>query len=575
MAKFTSDEIDLLTQNASVAPTVQAPTGNVVADVANLATTGLSLFQKRQAQKQLKEAADAEKAYDKKLADAAYKYSRLLGDLEANNLSENVINQRTTAFFRGLGDPQLAMEVESFVKKAGGSTAMSLMNRAETRTLAQKQSQIEQDKREEEAKRKKFELQKEATEASVKAGLSTDGVENETEESLQKRILAGVKAQAEKDLRTSKLAEQIQEGTWKNMTNDQQAEALISASLPEFSTNLSSELNTEIEAAGGLRAADPENLFRILDDALKSLDGRIQQILQNAPKGVTFTPDQIAAYRDRGSAIIDDFNELLTDKNYLSALENIQDKQFSQALVKGLTSSEPATREGSLLLLMQLKLGEPVSFTDKTKLLEDLSSLQAGNLSLGNDADVANTRLNDLAKSTQSGSNSDASFNTQDQERNFAITEEMLDGGSRRLEMSMSSGALTSLVRNIALTKGENLPPEKKQKALSLVKEAAISTMPNAIAQVVNTSRTSTEYKRGEGFTAKPSGVMENYRLDVDTLQFVPIKEGVVVRDTVQDYNEYVSDLYESFKTLGSEQDVKDFKERVLQSNLIALYTEE
>ena len=101
MAEYSKPEISLLTKTASTAPAVNAPSGNIVSDLAGLASTALNMQAQKDAKQQLRQQAILEQKEERDIAQGILGFRQLRNTLVEQRIPQAERATRIEEYLKG------------------------------------------------------------------------------------------------------------------------------------------------------------------------------------------------------------------------------------------------------------------------------------------------------------------------------------------------------------------------------------------------------------------------------------------------------------------------------------------
>lgn len=138
MAEYSKPEIGLLTQTASTAPAVNAPSGNIVSDLAGLASTALNMQAQKDAKQQLRQQAILEQKEERDIAQGVLGFRQLRSTLVDQGISKAERATRIEEYLKGY-DPETRLAIVGGTNKLTQETGIEFQERAEEQIAEQQE----------------------------------------------------------------------------------------------------------------------------------------------------------------------------------------------------------------------------------------------------------------------------------------------------------------------------------------------------------------------------------------------------------------------------------------------------
>jgi len=578
MAKFSSEEIGLLQKSASRTPQVQQPSGNLVADIANLASTGLGIYKQQQDKKALATAKEQQSTDDKKLASAVNGFNRLKLELVANKDIPVLARQKKmNEYLDQFGDPEFRQQVSSISRKDSGLGRVGVIEKGQ---LAQKEAvteaRIVQDRERAESERKAAEAQAEEDRrltlvtAARTAGLPVDNIGDLTEAEQFDVLKAATIVEADAAKNKMEYAEILQKAQVDDVAQEKRNDKFIMATLPAFQNELSSEIGGVLNK---IDTKDPNNLelaYDVLDRMRGGQAQKIEEMVQNAQKvGASLGIEEINAFKTAQEDILSDWETILGNEELSATLSRYPKMKGIQEIVKSLSSPKATERTAAMTILTKMAIGEEFSLTDNAHAVSIIAEAFTGegSYNFSGDPDEFKLEVVTLGESLNTGGRD---ISPEDKENNFKTAMKLLDTGKGVEQRIVEQGGLSEVVKSIAESEGKNFSEEQGKEVGEFIYDKSSRYAAAAIAAAINerTSRVVNLTARGET-VARYAGI-NDFTLDEDTLELVPINLNgyrIVPSESIMEYNNYVKDVLDSLDYLGIE-DTKKYKEDIAKSVL-------
>ena len=542
MAEFTKD-IQTLTQQAGSSPQLQTNTGSLATDVVSAVGFGLGMYRQNKAATALAGAKKQQVEYQTRLDEGALAFSNFEASMLSQEQSGSTYRAKKNKFLAKLGDASFQKNVILEKNKMSGQTSSDVEKGLRNAEIARQEDAIS--------------LTNGALSGAIAAGLSADNVENKTDEEKLSLVRLGQIAEKERETRASILSNQIQSGAYDKMTNAKKTAAYLSPVMADFSANIASTLNTGVALIGGFGSNKKGELLQLVADQRTTLDAQVRQHVETAKSvGITLSTEQQNAFRQQAEGVLSSFEALMGQEAVSKSLAAISDRMLSENLVIGLSSANEKVRSAALVLTLKLANND-VKGTDVAENYRLMAGISKGN-ALPDDEDEVKEAVGLATDAFTAPANDDGSFTPEQKVNNKDIAVSLFQGTPAQVKKAVKGGGFEELVSSISETQGKNFAVEDHAEIAALVYDVGARSLSAAIAAAYNAPKSRMiTVKRGEK-QAVNTETRENFRIDENTLELVPIEGFVWINDEVKNYNSYIRKTIKALGDVGG--DVEGFK---------------
>ena len=140
MAEYSKPEISLLTETASTAPAVNAPSGSIVSDLAGLASTALNMQAQKDAKQQLRQQAILQQKEERDIAQGILGFRQLRNTLVEQRIPQAERATRIEEYLKGY-DPEMRLAIVGGTNKLTQETGIEFQGRAEEKITEQQETE--------------------------------------------------------------------------------------------------------------------------------------------------------------------------------------------------------------------------------------------------------------------------------------------------------------------------------------------------------------------------------------------------------------------------------------------------
>jgi hypothetical protein len=561
MPEFTR-EIKQAQQQADIQPQMRAPTQSLGGDLANLATTGVELYQKIKGQEKLATFTAQQKQFEQRVAGGAEGLLSLRQTLRDQKVPPSVLRQREEQYLRGFAeDSGTRLAIKEYTNKVSGTNQASIAEKLHT----------EEDERV--AARKSLE----GTAVEL-AGFFTTTIDlSKDSNALRQDVLQAQALKARHEYNKSQAA--LKSTALGNIgkERDLNSEAFLMDYNLLNATAFSQGANKMIEDVDFSDMNQVGDLIRGAQDAKKTILQNARQ--QASASGIIISDAELKEGLSTTLALYDGVTDFLKRKDIKEMSDNqisVAVNEFTQGLINSNDPDKVALSQYLLLSKAGLKLAGPQEAIVKLH-MDALSQGLSGRELPKDEQDESNGFITSIWQNITQGMPDESKV------RYTTTILEDLQGGSRRRGRLIANGGLTAYVKGIAKGNPDYVIDEsRKGEVLEGLLETSEMFLRSAIPrmlsrdQLINISSTGTGLKQRKGPAIDVKTGENAFDALGDDLK-IKIKGGdnKYLGKEARQYNEWVDNVFTAMDKLGaSQEEVEEFKYRIKRTFNIASVNE-
>jgi hypothetical protein len=543
MPEFTR-EIKQAQQQASIQPQMRAPTQSLGGDLANLATTGVELYQKIKGQEKLADLSQQEAAWTENISKGAESYNNFLRELKSNpDLSPTQYGQYADKFLRNnFGSAEERISVRQLANKTSGTSLIKIADK-------EAESQLQ-------AVERRREMELKAVAAAQQVGASTASIQNMSESELHSLMLKGEANKSQRIVAIAKLEEQQARFKTDKERRNAQSSLWRDFAGQDYAASVSSKAATFVQANGGLNSQTAPELVAFLTEEKMSIRNNLEsQYVRTAREmGFHVSQDDIKKTVEVAEQGIDAYIDALSNDKVLKTLQNSIESIYQGSLMSMLVSPTENTRTAAFNILGAKFVGEGFKMEDFDIQVQYASAVASGTLNPDEARGVGSQYIKESVNFL-----SPIDPNRAPERYGFVsdTIDGLLDGTPKQREAVASTGVIPALTKVIAEQGDLIVDPMKAEDHANQLWKSN-SKMISATVAKISTAMSSEKSDQVKQYMQDPLGSFGVELLeDGAGLKFVGTARNVRPNKEIEALNTFVKDTLKSFDTLGMSEDYK------------------